>query len=346
VISVLLSVALPFYLGAVMFRSSGDLRVLLTTMVVASLFYSPLQFIEMILSPQLHRWVYGFHQHSFLQAMRGEGYRPMVFMAHGLAVAAFTSLTVVAAAALHKSKVRVLRFPAAWIMSYLWVVLILSKSLASLLYSLVAVPLVLFASPRAQALTAAALAACLLVYPVVRASDLIPVEDLEVWAEEQFGHERAHSMTFRFKNEAVLLDRAMERPWFGWGSYCRACLFEPWSGDLSPQSVRDGAWIIQFGDHGIVGFISTFSLLLFPLLALVRRLKYVPRVSDRRLLAVLGLIIGFSAFDLIPNGDFSRLAFVLSGALWGCLTGILQEAAAIRNKRTLARIAAAKEARK
>jgi hypothetical protein len=344
VVNALLSVALPFYLGAVMFRSSQDLRVLLTTMVVAALLYSPLQFVEMILSPQLHRWVYGFHQHQFAQAMREGGYRPMVFMAHGLAVAVFTSLTVVAAAALYKSKVRVLRFSAAWVMSYLWVVLFLSKSLAAFLYSLIAAPLVLFASPRVQALAAAALVALLLMYPVARANDLIPIEGLEEWVEEQYGHERADSMMFRFKNETPLLDRAMERPWFGWGSYCRACLFEPWSGDLAQQSIRDGAWIIEFGDRGIVGFMSKFSLLLFPLLALLRRMKYVPRVSDRRLLAGLGLIIGFSAFDFIPNGDFSRLAFVLSGALWGSLTGILQEASGERVKRYRARIAAAKGA--
>ena len=346
VLNALLSVALPFYLGAVMFRSSQDLRVLLVTMVVAALLYYPLQFIEMVLSPQLHRWVYGFHQHQFAQAMREEGYRPMVFMAHGLAVAGFTSLSVVAAAALYKSKVRFVRFSTAWVVSYLWIVLFLSKSLAAFLYSLIAVPLVLFTSPRFQALTAAALVALLLMYPAARANDLIPIEGLESWAEEQYGHERADSMMFRLRNETPLLDRAMERPWFGWGSYCRACLFEPWSGDLALESVRDGAWIIEFGDHGIVGFMSKFSLLLFPILALLRRMKYVQRVADRRLLAGLGILIGFSAFDLIPNGDFSHLAFVLSGALWGCLTGILQEtAAAVREKRTSARIATAQEAR-
>jgi len=345
VLNALMGVVLPFYLAAMMFRSSWDLRVLLTIMVVASLLYTPLQFTELILSPQLHRWVYGFHQHRFLQAMRGEGYRPMVFMAHGLAVAIFTSLTVMAAASLYKSKVRLPRFPAAWVTAYLSVVLILSKSVAALLYALIAVPLVLFASPRFQALTAAGLVALLLLYPVARANDLIPTERLGEWAEAQYGFERAHSMTFRFENEARLLDRAMERPWFGWGSYCRACLVKPWSGPSSPESIRDGAWIIRLGDRGIVGFIGAFGLLLFPILALVRRLKYVPRTSDRRLLAALGLMAGFSAFDLIPNGDFSRLAFVLSGALWGCLTGIQQEAAGMRAKRNMVRIAAAKEAR-
>lgn len=344
VIGALLSVVVPFYLGSAMFGGSRDLRVLLTTMVVAALLYSPLQFVELILSPQLHKWVYGFHQHSFLQAMRGEGYRPMVFMAHGLAVAVFTLLAIVAAAALYKGKVRVLRISAAQIMVYLWVVLALSKSIASLLYSWIAVPLVWFVSPRVQALAAAALAALLLVYPMARATDLIPVEALETWAEDQFGQERAGSMMFRLRNEGELLDRAMERPWFGWGGYCRACLFEPWSGDLSLKSVRDGAWIIEFGDHGIVGFLARFSLLLFPLLVLVRRIKHVLRSSDRRLLAGLGLMVGFAAFDLIPNGDFSRMAFVLSGALWGCTTGVLQEAAVMRKRRWLAHVAK-KEAR-
>ncbi len=345
-LNALLSVALPFYLGAVMFRGSRDLRVLLTTLVVAALLYSPLQFIEMILSPQLHRWVYGFHQHAFLQVMRGDSYRPMVFMAHGLAVAIFTTLALIAAAALFKTRLRILRFRAAWVMSYLWVVLILSRSLASLLYSMAAVPLVLFTSPRVQALVAAALAGLLFVYPLLRANDLIPVEVLQAWAKEDYGQERAQSMTFRFENEARLLDRALERPWFGWGSYCRACVYERWSGERSPVSIRDGAWIIRFGDQGIVGFVSSFGLLLFPLIALVRRLKYAPRASDRRLLAGLGLMVGFSAFDLIPNGDFTRLAFVLSGALWGCLSGILQEAAeAVREKRMRAYVTASREAR-
>lgn len=341
----LLTVVLPFYLGAIMFRSSDELRVLLTSVVVAALLYTPLQFLEMLLSPQLHRWVYGFHQHAFVQAIRDEGYRPMVFMKHGLAVALFTMLAAVAAAGLYKGKVRVARIRAAWATVYLFVTLTLSKSLASLLYALVALPLVLFTSPRFQAIVAATLVALLLFYPIARANDLIPIEALEAWVEENYGHERASSMTFRFDNEDPLLDRAMARPWFGWGSYCRACVYKPWSKEGDPETVRDGAWIIRLGDRGIVGFVASFGLLFFPVFALARRVKYVRRRSNRRLLAALGLMVGFCAIDLIPNGDFSRLAFVLSGALWGCLTGILQEAANARIRRKQARLAAAMEVR-
>ncbi len=345
VITALLASLLPFYLGAAMFRSSGDLRVLLTALVVASVLYSVLQFIELRLSPQFHNWVYGFHQGGFEQTIRAGGYRPMVFTAHGLTLALFTSLAVMAAAVLYKGKVRVLGFSPVWAMLYLWVVLVLSKSVASLSYSLIAVPLIFFASPKAQGLIAAALVAFLLFYPLARASDLIPIEDLEVLVEAQYGNERAQSLMFRFKNEAKLLERALERPWFGWGRYCRACLFDPWTGNARLESTRDSAWIIQLGDLGIFGFVGRFSFLLFPLLALVRRMKYVQRATDRRLLAGLGLMIGFAAFDLILNGDYNRIVLVLSGALWGCLSGILQQTAAMRHRRNAARIAAAEEAR-
>jgi len=341
----LLTVVLPFYLGAIMFRSSGELRVLLVSVVMASLLYTPLQYLEMLLSPQLHRWVYGFHQHAFIQVIRDGGYRPMVFMKHGLAVALFTVLAVIAAAGLYRGKVSIGRFRGSWTALYLFVTLSLSRSLASLLYGFMALPLVLLTSPRFQAKVAAALVALLLFYPIARANDLVPVDALEAWVEENYGLERARSMTFRFNNEEPQLDRAMERAWFGWGSYCRACVYKEYSEGGAPETVRDGAWIIRLGDHGIVGFVAAFSLLFFPVFALARRMKYVYRASNRRLLAVLGLMVGFCALDLIPNGDFSRLAFVLSGALWGCLTGILHESSTVRLMRRRARLASAMEAR-
>lgn len=344
VLNALFDVVVPFFLGAVMFRSSQDLRVLLTTIVIAALLYTPLQFTEMILSPQLHRWIYGFHQHAFVQVIRDEGYRPMVFMAHGLAVAFFTFLAVSAAAALYKAKLKTRRIPSAWATLYLFVVLSMSRSLASLLYGMAAVTLVLVTSPRFQAFIGTAMVLLLLFYPVARANDLIPIDTLESWIEENYGQARAGSMMFRFDNEGPLLDRALKRPWFGWGSFCRACVYEPWTEAASPETVRDGAWIIRLGDQGIVGFLGAFGLLLFPVLALTRRIKYVRLRTNRRLLAVLGLMVGFCAFDLIPNGDFTRLAFILSGALWGCLTGVLQESAQLRAQRVQARIAMAEAA--
>src|SRR5437870_12226972 len=57
-----------------------------------------------ILNPQLHLWIYGFRQHSFAQQMRDGGYRPLVFMQHGLMVAMWMAMTTLVGAWLWKSK--------------------------------------------------------------------------------------------------------------------------------------------------------------------------------------------------------------------------------------------------
>ena len=60
--------------------------------VLGGLIYVPLCLFEVRMSPQLHNMVYGFAQHSFGQTVRGGGWRPMVFMQHGLAVGLFMSV--------------------------------------------------------------------------------------------------------------------------------------------------------------------------------------------------------------------------------------------------------------
>lgn len=338
----LLTLILPFVVGLTMFRSGSELRLLLRVCVSAALIYSVLEVIEMVMSPQLHRWVYGFHQHDFYQTVRGGGYRPMVFMGHGLALAMFTSLATIAAAALYKTKSKLFRVSAGWVAAYLWLILALSRSVAALLYSLASVPAVLVLSPKKQVWVAAALAAMLFAYPAARAVGLIPIDEINAIVLEQFGVEKVGSLTVRFENEASMLERAVDRLWFGWGKYCRACLYDPWSGDL--MSIRDGAWITTLGDAGIVGFIGQFGLLVFPIFALLRRLRFVPKQNDRRLLAATALMVGLSAFDLIPNGNFNQLGMVLSGALYGSFVGALEEAALVRRRRQAARIQAAQRA--
>ncbi len=169
---------LPFIFGAAMFKDRRDLRILLQIIAGAGLVYSVLQLVEIRLSPQLHNWVYGFFQHSFAQTIRGGGFRPTVFMTHGLAVAMFNLVAIMAVAALRKVNLRVLRIHSGWALAYLWLVLLLSKSMAAFLYSLLAVPLILLASPKVQLRVAVLLGAILLVYPTLRGAGLVPVDDI------------------------------------------------------------------------------------------------------------------------------------------------------------------------
>ena len=326
---------LPVFFGAAMFKDRQELRTLLRIVAGAGLVYSILQLVEIRFSPQLHNWVYGFFQHSFSQTIRGGGFRPTVFMEHGIAVAMFNLVALIAVAVLHKVKSRVLRIPSAWALPYLWLVLLLSKSAAAFVYSLVAVPLILLASPKAQLRVAVLLGAIVLVYPTLRGAGLVPVDDINQWVTSELGEDRAGSLMFRFVNEERLLERANERYFFGWGWYGRAYTWNPETGDA--VAIRDGDWVITLGDWGRVGFFGKYLLLLIPLFTAARELKWVHGGSDQRLLAALGLAIGFSAFDLLPNGNFNYLIFLFSGAIMSCSSGILREQARRRMRRRQAR---------
>lgn len=342
----MLDYILPFTLAAAMFNDRRDLRVFMRFLVGATLVYSIFQIVELRISPQLHRWAYGFYQHSFRQTMRGGGFRPMVFMSHGLAVAMFTVAGLLAVAGLHKVKFRGFRMPggwalaylgfkktevsgfrlpAAWALAYLWMILFLSKSVAAFLYTVVAVPLILFATPRMQFRVAALLGVIVLLYPSVRGAGLVPVDDIRAWAVSQYGEDRAGSVMTRFVNEEMLLERASERSFFGWGTYCRRCIHDQVTGE--PISVTDGDWIKTWGVFGRIGFYGKYLLLLLPIFLVGHRLKDIRRMSDRRLLSALAIMLGFSMFNLVPNSEFNYLVFVFAGVLLGCSEGILRDQA-------------------
>ena len=56
----------------------------LRALVILGALYSLLILFEARMSPQLHRWIYGYFQHVWVQHIRGGAFRPIVFMAHGL----------------------------------------------------------------------------------------------------------------------------------------------------------------------------------------------------------------------------------------------------------------------
>jgi hypothetical protein len=55
----------------------------------------------------LHTWVYGYFPHSFAQQLRYGGYRPVVFMGHGLLVALFAAIALISAVVMWQLKSKV-----------------------------------------------------------------------------------------------------------------------------------------------------------------------------------------------------------------------------------------------
>jgi hypothetical protein len=308
----LLGLGLPFFIGAALVRERRDVRTLLTFLVSVGLLYSFFALVEMRMSPQFNVWIYGYHQYlDFNQAIRFGGYRPMVFMAHGLAVALFFVVTTIAAAGVSTFRRRLYRIRTPLLTGYLVFILVACRSTAAVVYGLFALPLLKFASPRMQIRAAALVSALVLLYPAMRAFQLFPVDTMLSLADG-LSHERSGSLEYRFQNEDVLLEKGRRRPWFGWGEFNRNGGFD---GGGNVTTVTDGAWIIAFGTQGAVGFVGSFGLLVIPIFLARSRLSRVADRTDRATLAALALAVAVPAIDLIPNGLFSNYPYFLSGAL-------------------------------
>src|SRR5262249_13356926 len=148
---------LPFFLARQLLRDAESNIEVLRVLVLAGLAYSVPALFEVRMSPQLHAWIYGFFPHSFGQQIRDGGFRPVVFLGHGLLVAFFMMTTAVAAAAFWRTRSRLIRMPAEGITAYLGGVLLLCKALGAFIYGAVLVPLVRFTRPQVQVLAACAL---------------------------------------------------------------------------------------------------------------------------------------------------------------------------------------------
>lgn len=320
-----LTVATPYVLARSMFRDEEDLKELLSAFAIAGLIYSFFALLETRLSPQLHNWIYGYHQHKFLQTIRWGGFRPMVFMAHGLAVAMFFFAAMTSALVLKKARRSIAGFPAGVVAGFLFMVLILCKSTGAIVYGVAVVPLILASRPKRQLAVAGVVAVLVFAYPALRSLDYFP-NDMVLDLANSVSEERGESLAFRFGNEVQLAKKARERMWWGWGGYGRNRIYSDDTGlDIS---VTDGFWIIQFGGRGLVGMVCSFALMLLPVLIARRKLREIPDPAAQQLVGGLALIVVFFATDLLPNGLYNMLPYFLAAALLGSVQGLVQKAKA------------------
>jgi hypothetical protein len=263
-------ILLTFAMARSYLATHEAMRDLVRALVIAGLAYSVPMLLEVRLSPQLNIWIYGFFQHSFEQMMRGGGFRPIVFLEHGLWVAFLAFMAVMASVAMLRE-----------------------------------------APPDARARRIATTIYLALAYPLLRYADLVPV-DRAVALAARLSEERAASLQFRFDNEAALLERAFQRPWFGWGPYERNLLHDPVTGQAS--AISDGRWVIVLGISGFLGYLAEFGMLALPVLLVWLR---TPPGGHPVMVLALMLMLAVNMVDLMPNATVTPLTWLLAGALLG-----------------------------
>jgi hypothetical protein len=304
---------IPFFLGRRYVSGPGAIESILRVLVIAGLIYSLPMLFEVRMSPQLHRWVYGFSSSNMITEGRFGGYRPVVFMGIGLIASFFLLTTIIAAAALWRVGASVTQLPGGVVTGYLSIVLLLSKSSGALLYGLIILPVVRLARPRLQMILAIVLVSVVLTYPAIRFFEFFPEQELVQLATD-FDSDRGFSLKTRFKNENQLLARASERILFGWGRYGRNRIYSDYDG--RDESLTDGLWIITLGTWGVFGFIAQFGLLALVVFRAASTLQWVTS-REQFLLSALALICGITMFEQLPNASIRPWTWLVAGALLG-----------------------------
>lgn len=304
---------IPFFLGRRCLTTDADLQSILSALALSGACYSILLLFEVRFSPQLHYWVYGYYPSEFVQTLRDGGFRPMAFMGHGLLAAFFIMASFLSATALWLTRVPT-AVPWSGLAGYLGVVLIICKSLGALIYAGFAATLILFNRPRLTLAAASVLITISLGYPIFRFAGLFPT-DVILELATSINPDRAGSLKFRLDNEDRLLDRALERPVFGWGRYGRSRVYDGETGE--DRSITDGRWIIDLGQFGFVGFLAEFGLLSWCVLRSVKACKIARSTRVQIHVSALTLLLSINVVDLLPNASLIPLTWLLAGALLG-----------------------------
>jgi hypothetical protein len=308
-------IMLPFILAWHFLRKPEDHRHLLVAVVIMGLFYTLLVLFELRMSPQLNKWIYGYFPHNWRQHLRGGGYRPLVFLRHGLWLGFLLFMIIIAAMALYRDKSKgedasQKASPVLFLLGGIWCFLVLSisRNLGATMLAVMLVPFVLFFGFRTQTRVASVMAVIILTYPFLSMASLTPATKLlEIIAP--IAPERAQSFQFRLDNEHLLTERAMEKPSFGWGGYSRQRVFDERGRDLT---VTDGLWIITLGQGGWVKYLAFFGFLTAPLLFLRRAAR---RKEISAPIAGMAVIMGGNFVYMIPNSTLSPLGLIMLGAM-------------------------------
>lgn len=306
----------PYFIGRLFFSDLEGAKELAAAIVVGGLIYVPLCLLEIRLSPQLHTWVYGFHQHTFGQTKRLGGWRPTVFMQHGLMVGMWMCMSSMVGIWLWRTgAVSWLKGEkGAWVAAVHAVTAVLCKSVGALGLMVVGLA-VLFLSQRMRSRLPMMALLCLPpAYMVSRGTGVWEGEGLVQVAGAVAGGDREQSLAFRFENEDMLIRRAVQQWAFGWGGWGRNLMID--HGKV--LSVPDGLWVIVLGQNGVVGLLAISGLLLVPGALLCSRigphLWANPRVAP---VVALAAVSALYMVDNLLNAMLNPIFMMAAGAVGG-----------------------------
>jgi hypothetical protein len=312
-----ISWGLPYLIGRLYFSDYEGLRELALGVFLGGVVYLPFVLYELRMSPQLHRMVYGFHQHVFAQAMRGGGWRPTVFMQHGLAVSMFMGTASVCGIWLwYAGRMRSdWKMPILLLAVCVFAVTLACKSSYAMLLLLVGLMALFLSRWLSTRLIFWGLIAIAPLYVTARTVGGWDAGILRDTASVVAPH-RLLSLEVRLESEESLWRWVQGRTLLG-----RARLAELMNADRGKYGtfIPDGLWLIALGKHGLVGLAAMFGLLLVPPILFLWRTGILqlrkPAVAGSLALMVVCVLY---ALDNLLNAMVNPIYLLAVGGLSVC----------------------------
>ena len=330
------SFGVPYFLGRIYLNNLAGLRQLAMGIFIGGLVYIPLCLYEAKFSPQLHMIVYGYHGiRQFGQSIRLGGYRPNVFMQHGLSVGMWMMAASLIGIWLWQAGIlkKLWHIPITVLLVILIVTFVLVKSTGAYIYLGYGIVIMVSAKWFRTAFPLLLLIAIISSYLYMGATGNFSgaqADQIVFTAQNVAGPDRAQSLEFRLDNEEILGEKARQRMILGWGGWGRNRVYDPDTGE--DISVTDSLWIIAFGVNGIVGLFSVFGSSLLPAFSFFW-LRYPastwfnPKVAP---VAMLAVVTTLYALDCTLNNQPNPVFTLASGGIAGV---VLKEPEHLKIKR-------------
>jgi len=311
----------PYYLGRLYLGNLSGMRELAIGVFSGCLVYCPFCFFEMRAFMSLHELIFGFNNgRDFGQSLRYGGYRPAVFMEHGLMVGMWMMWGALVGIILWRTGAlkQLWGLPVSVLVGIQTVMFILMRSTGA--YLLIVMGLAIFYMAKFLRTTVLVwiLSGTIIYYLYLGVTGTFPGAEIIAQMKQVFNPDRVQSVEFRFDNEEILGARARLTPtstWFGWGGFGRNRVFDEYGKDIS---VTDSLWIIVFGINGALGLIAIFSILILPVLAFCVRYPpkwwFHPAVAPAASMAI-GILM--YAIDSVLNAMINPLFVLAAGGLVG-----------------------------
>jgi len=310
---------LPYLVGRIYFTRFDGLRDLAEALFLAGVLYAPFCLFESKMSPQLHQMFYGFRTFGFTQVVRLGGFRPVVFMEHGLMTGMWMSSALLCGVWLVRQRAIAATYRDVSVnvwLGLLAVATLLCRSSGAMILFAGGTGLLWSAIQLRLKVLLPILLLVPLLYVGTRATGAWTGQNL-VAQFAKLSAERAQSLDFRFINEDILVEKALLKPLFGWGGWGRSRVYDEEGKDVS---VTDGLWIILLGTKGFAGLFGFVGAMLLPGFVFFFR-AWRLNWGEPRLVpaAILSTLVGLSMVDNLLNAMYNPFYVLIAGGLAGCV---------------------------